>query len=40
MKRVLFDAAERHQILMMTCHPERWRDLGAQPTAMEDLARR
>lgn len=40
MKRVLFDAAERHQILMMTCHPERWRDLGAQPTAMEELVRR
>lgn len=37
MKRVLYDAAERHQILMMTCHPDRWRDLGAKTTAMSDL---
>ncbi|KRD79730.1 AAA family ATPase [Lysobacter sp. Root983] len=37
MKRVLYDAAERHQVLMMTCHPERWRDLGARTTAMTDL---
>lgn len=37
MKRVLFDASERHQILMMTCHPDRWRDLGASPTSMLDL---
>lgn len=28
MKRVLFDAAQRHQILLFTCHPESWRDLG------------
>ncbi|MHB1488313.1 MAG: AAA family ATPase [Acidimicrobiales bacterium] len=28
MKRVLFDAATRHQILLFTCHPARWRDLG------------
>ena len=31
MKRVLFDAAERHQILLFTCHPESWRDIGAAP---------
>ena len=37
MKRVLYDAAERHQILMMTCHPDRWRDLGAKTTAMSEL---
>ena len=28
MKRVLFDAAQRHQVLLFSCHPEMWRDLG------------
>jgi hypothetical protein len=28
MKRVLFDAAGRHQVLLFTCHPDAWRDLG------------
>jgi hypothetical protein len=28
MKRVLYDAATRHQILVFTCHPAAWRDLG------------
>ncbi|MCY0389391.1 AAA family ATPase [Robbsia sp. Bb-Pol-6] len=28
-KRALFDAALRHQILMFTCHGEAWQDLGA-----------
>jgi hypothetical protein len=28
MKRILFDAAQRHQIPLFTCHPENWRDLG------------
>jgi uncharacterized protein YhaN len=28
MKRVIFDAAQRHQILLFTCHPEDWRDMG------------
>ena len=28
MKRILFDAGTRHQILLFTCHPEAWRDLG------------
>lgn len=28
MKRVLFDAAQRHQVLIFTCHPAAWRDLG------------
>ncbi|WP_428505257.1 AAA family ATPase [Roseateles sp.] len=28
MKRVIFDAAQRHQLLLFTCHPEDWRDLG------------
>lgn len=28
MKWVLFDAAQRHQVLIFTCHPAAWRDLG------------
>lgn len=28
MKRVLYDAANRHQVLIFTCHPTAWRDLG------------
>lgn len=28
MKRALYDAATRHQILFFTCHPERFDDLG------------
>lgn len=35
MKRVLYDAAKRHQILVFTCHPKAWEDLGV-PTL--DLA--
>ncbi len=31
MKRVLFDASQRHQVLLFTCHPELWRDMGALP---------
>ncbi len=34
MKRVLFDAAQRHQVLLFTCHPEAWRDMGV---AIRDL---
>ena len=34
MKRILFDAAQRHQILLFTCHPDRWRDLGARVVEM------
>lgn len=30
MKRILHDAARRHQILFFTCHPDDWRDAGAQ----------
>ncbi|MDZ7785493.1 MAG: AAA family ATPase [Halioglobus sp.] len=43
MKRVLFDAAQRHQILLFTCHPESWQDLGVEPrelTAMKQEALR
>lgn len=28
MQRILFDAATRHQILLFSCHPQRWRSLG------------
>lgn len=28
MKRVLYDAAQRHQVLIFTCHPGAWRDLS------------
>jgi hypothetical protein len=28
MKRVLFDSAQRHQVLLFTCHPAAWRDMG------------
>ena len=28
MQRVLFDAATRHQILVFSCHPDRWAGLG------------
>lgn len=27
-KRALFDAASRHQVLLFTCHAEAWRDMG------------
>lgn len=36
MKRILYDAALRHQILLFTCHPEDWRDAGAR--VMIDVA--
>ncbi|HEX4855740.1 MAG TPA: GTP-binding protein, partial [Limnobacter sp.] len=34
MKRVLFDAADRHQILLFSCHPEDWADLGVPRRAL------
>lgn len=34
MKRVLFDAGQRHQVLLFTCHPARWRDLGVAVRAL------
>ncbi|MGI4861317.1 MAG: AAA family ATPase [Janthinobacterium lividum] len=33
-KRALFDAALRHQILMFTCHGEAWQDLGVAQRAV------
>lgn len=39
MKRVLFDAAQRHQVLLFTCHPDDWRDMGVRVrTLTEDAA--
>jgi uncharacterized protein YhaN len=35
MKRALFDASRRHQVLIFTCHPDAWRDLGVAPRAIE-----
>lgn len=35
MKRVLFDAAQRHQVLLFTCHPGRWRDMGVALRSLE-----
>lgn len=37
MKRILFDAAQRHQILLFTCHPDNWRDLGVAPRPIRPL---
>jgi uncharacterized protein YhaN len=37
MKRILFDAAGRHQVLLFSCHPDRWLDLGVVPMEMEIL---
>jgi len=37
LKRALLDAATRHQILLFTCHPELWDDLGVKQRAIDDL---
>lgn len=37
MKRILFDAAQRHQILLFTCHPGNWQDLGSEPINLQAL---
>ncbi len=37
LKRALLDAATRHQILLFTCHPELWDDLGIRQRALDDL---
>jgi hypothetical protein len=37
MKRILFDAASRHQILLFTCHPGNWNDLGVPPIDLQSL---
>ena len=30
MKRALFDAAQRHQVLLFTCRGQDWRDAGVE----------
>ena len=37
MKRVLFDAGQRHQILLFSCHPDNWRDLGVVARTLPEL---
>ena len=37
MKRVLFDAGTRHQILLFTCHPMNWRDIGVIARSLDVL---
>jgi hypothetical protein len=36
-KRALLEAARRHQILVFTCHPHDWDDMGILPRRIEDL---
>ena len=36
MKRALFDAAQRHQVLLFTCHPAEWRDMGVPLRALDE----
>jgi DNA repair exonuclease SbcCD ATPase subunit len=36
-KRALLDAVERHQILIFTCHPEAWDDLGIIPRSIQSM---
>lgn len=36
MKRALFDAAQRHQVLLFTCHPAHWRDMGVPLRALDE----
>ena len=31
----LFDAAQRHQVLIFTCHPSSWRDMGVALRELE-----
>jgi hypothetical protein len=35
MKRILFDAAQRHQILLFSCHPDNGRDHGVAATDLQ-----
>ncbi len=35
MKRVLYDAATRHQILLFSCHPHAWHGLGVVARTLE-----
>ena len=35
MKRAIFDAATRHQVLLLTCHPAAWDDMGVALRAID-----
>lgn len=37
MKRVLYDAAQRHQILLFTCQPDKWQGLGVEARSIVGL---
>jgi hypothetical protein len=37
LKAALADAATRHQILLFTCRPDDWSDLGVAPRSVEDI---
>lgn len=37
MQRVLYSAGHRHQILLFTCHPDSWADLGVAVRSLEQL---
>lgn len=39
MKRVLYDAASRHQILVFSCHPQAWQDLGVTARELPHTSR-
>lgn len=38
MKRVIFDASQRHQVLVFTCHPAAWQNVGAHPVPIGQAA--
>lgn len=38
MKRILYDAARRHQILLFSCHPANWTDLGVPARDLTAMA--
>lgn len=37
MQQVLYSAGRRHQILLFTCHPDNWAELGVPMRALEKL---
>jgi hypothetical protein len=39
MKRVLYDAASRHQILVFSCHPQAWQDMGVAARDLSHVTR-
>lgn len=38
MQRILFDAQQRHQILLFSCHPQNWQTLGCKTFDIEQLS--